>query len=75
MARRCGTRGTSGRYSNTAPATEQEVAKGEKRKKIGVPIWCEGKVMAIANGTTDKAAPQSKNVLAKALGCSAHPLA
>ena len=45
--------------------TEQEVAKGEKRKKIGVPIWCEGEVIAIANGTTDKAAPQSKNVLAR----------
>ena len=45
--------------------TEEEIAKGEKRKKIGVPIWCEGEVMAIANGTTDKAAPQCKSALAK----------
>ena len=45
--------------------TAEERAKGEKRKKIGVKIWCEGEVVAIANGTSDKSAPQSKNVLAK----------
>lgn len=32
--------------------TAVEIAKGEKRKKIGVPIWCEGEVVLVANGTT-----------------------
>ena len=39
--------------------TEEEIAKGEKRKKIGVPIWCEGKVVLVANGTTTTERPES----------------
>ena len=47
------------------PPTAEEIAKGEKRKKIAVKIWCEGEVTQVANGTTDKSAPQSTNKLAK----------
>ena len=36
---------------------------GEKRKKIGVKIWCEGEVVQVANGTTDKESPRCKNLL------------
>ena len=39
--------------------TEEELAKGEKRKKIGVPIWCEGTVSLIANGTTTTENPEN----------------
>ena len=34
------------------PPTDEEIAAGEKRKNIGVKIWCEGEVVLIANGTT-----------------------
>ena len=43
--------------------TDEEKAAGEKRKKIGVPIWCEGEVVQVANGTTDKETPRCKNLL------------
>ena len=39
--------------------TEEEVAAGEKRKKIGVKIWCEGEVTHVANGTTTTVNPES----------------
>ena len=39
--------------------TAEEVAAGEKRKKIGVKIWCEGKVTHLANGTTTTANPDN----------------
>jgi hypothetical protein len=39
--------------------TAAEIAKGEKRKKIGVPIWCEGEIVLVANGTTTKETPDS----------------
>ena len=38
--------------------TAEEVAKGEKRKRIGVPIWCEGEIVLVANGTTTKEQPE-----------------
>jgi hypothetical protein len=41
------------------PPTEEEVAKGEKRKKIGVKIWCEGEVVVVANGTSTLEKPES----------------
>ena len=47
------------------PPTEEEKAKGDKRKRIAVKIWCECEVVAVANGSSDKEAPGSKNVLAK----------
>ena len=37
--------------------TAEEVAAGEKRKKISVKIWCEGVVTNIANGTTTTVNP------------------
>ena len=43
--------------------TDQEKAAGENRKKIGVKIWCEGEVVQVANGTTDRASPRCKNLL------------
>jgi hypothetical protein len=39
--------------------TAEEIAKGEKRKKIGVKIWCEGEVVLIANGTTTTTNPEN----------------
>ena len=45
------------------PPTDEEKAAGEKRKKIGVKIWCEGKVEQVANGTTDKESTRCKNLL------------
>ena len=45
--------------------TAEETAKGDKRKRIAVKMWCEGEVAQIANGTTDKESPQSKSPLAK----------
>ena len=41
------------------PPTEEEKGQGEKRKKIAVPIWCEGDVMLVANGTTHLENPES----------------
>ena len=41
------------------PPTPEEIANGEKRKKIGVPIWCEGEVVLVANGTTTTENPES----------------
>ena len=35
------------------------MAAGEKRKKIGVKIWCEGEVTHVANGTTTTVNPES----------------
>jgi hypothetical protein len=32
--------------------TAERKAKGDKRKKIGVKMWCEGEVVLVANGTT-----------------------
>ena len=49
-------------YRHWRKPTAEEVAKGEKRKKIGVKIWCEGTVTQIANGTTDKASARCTNV-------------
>ena len=45
------------------PPTDEEKAAGEKRKKIGEKIWCEGKVEQVANGTTDKESARCKNLL------------
>ena len=39
--------------------TPAEIAKGEKRKKIGVPIWCEGEIVLVANGTTTTQNPEN----------------
>ena len=39
--------------------TDEEKAKGEKRKKIGVKIWCEGEVVLVANGTTTTENPEN----------------
>eukprot|EP00966_Prymnesium_polylepis_P090278 2090845-Prymnesium_polylepis.1 len=39
--------------------TAEEIAKGEKRKKIGVKIWCEGEIVLIANGTTITENPEN----------------
>ena len=41
------------------PPTDEEKAKGEKRKRIGVKIWCEGEAVLVANGTTTKENPES----------------
>ena len=35
----------------------------DKRKKKAVDIWCEGEVVQIANGTTDKETPKCKKLL------------
>lgn len=45
------------RYWRTPTAAE--VVAGEKRKKIGVPIWCEGEVTHLANGTTTTTNPDN----------------
>ncbi|KAL1499895.1 hypothetical protein AB1Y20_012578 [Prymnesium parvum] len=34
-----------------------------KRKKVAVDIWCEGEVVMIANGTTDKESPTCRKLL------------
>ena len=39
--------------------TEEELAKGEKRKKIQVKIWCAGEVVLVANGTTTTEKPEN----------------
>jgi hypothetical protein len=39
--------------------TAEEIAKGERRKKIGVKIWCEGEITHVANGTTTRENPES----------------
>ena len=39
--------------------TKEEVAAGEKRKRIGVPMWCEGEVVLVANGTTTLENPEN----------------
>ena len=39
--------------------TADEIAKGEKRKKIGVPIWCAGEVVLVADGVATKERPES----------------
>ena len=44
--------------------TDEEKAAGEKRKKIGVKIWCEGTVEQVANGL-DKETARHKSPLAK----------
>ena len=53
------------RWTYWRKVTEEEKAAGEKRSRIGVPIWCEGEVVQIANGTTDKESARCKNKLAK----------
>ena len=45
------------------PPTDEEMASGEKRKKIGVKMWCEGTVEQVANGTSDKETPRCKSLL------------
>eukprot|EP00966_Prymnesium_polylepis_P314858 7275300-Prymnesium_polylepis.1 len=39
--------------------TAAEIAKGDKRKKIGVKIWCEGEAVLVANGTTTTENPEN----------------
>ena len=39
--------------------TAEEVAGGEKRKKIGIPIWCTCTVTHLANGTTTTTNPDN----------------
>ena len=39
--------------------TADEIANGEKRKKIGVPIWCEGEVVLVADGIATLERPES----------------
>ena len=39
--------------------TEEEIAKGDKRKKIQEKIWCEGEVVLVANGTTTTEQPEN----------------
>ena len=39
--------------------TAEELAKGEKRKRIGVKIWCECEVTHVANGETTLEDPDS----------------
>ena len=43
-----------------------EKLKGDKKKrqKRAVDIWCDGEVVQIANGTTDKESPKCKKLLA-----------
>ena len=36
-----------------------EIAKGEKRKKIGVPMWCTGEVVLVADGVATTERPES----------------
>ena len=43
--------------------TDAEKASGEKRKKIGVKMWCEGTVEQVANGTSDMETPRCKSLL------------
>ena len=45
------------------PPTDEEMASGEKRKKIGVKMWCEGTVEQVANGTSVKETPRCKSLL------------
>ena len=37
----------------------EEIAKGDKRKKIQEKIWCEGEVVLVANGTTTTENPEN----------------
>ena len=39
--------------------TAEEIAKGDKRKKIQEKIWCEGEVVLVANGTTTTENPEN----------------
>ena len=43
--------------------TDEERAAGDKRKKRAVDIWCEGEVVRVANGKTDKESPSCKKLL------------
>jgi hypothetical protein len=46
--------------------TEEEVAAGEKRKKIGVKIWCEGEVTQVADGKTMRKTKNKNSPLVEA---------
>ena len=46
-----------------APTAEEKAPAGEKRRKIGVKMWCEGTVEQVANGTTDKESARCKTLL------------
>ena len=46
-----------GRYWR--PPTAEEIAAGEKRKKISEKMWCECEVVLVANGTTTKETPEN----------------
>ena len=39
--------------------TPDEIANGEKRKKIGVPMWCIGEVVLVADGVATTERPES----------------
>ena len=39
--------------------TEEEVAKGDKRKNIQIFMWCECDVVLVANGTTTTQNPEN----------------
>ena len=39
--------------------TADEIAKGERHRKIGVKIWCEGTVTLVDNGTTTTENPEN----------------
>lgn len=51
------------RWRYWAPVTDAERAKGDKRKKRAVDIWCVGEVVQVANGKTDKESPTCKKLL------------
>lgn len=46
-------------YRYWRPPTAEEIAKGDKRKRIAVPIWCEGTAVLVANGTSTTERPES----------------
>ena len=39
--------------------TADEIVNGEKRGRIGVPMWCAGEVMLVADGVSTKERPES----------------
>ena len=59
------------------PPTEEEVAAGEKRKKISVKIWCAGEATHIANGSTATVNPDRQRQVqeARRRRRRAHPVA
>lgn len=51
------------RWRYWRPVTDEERAAGDKRKKRAVDMWCEGEVVQVANGKTDKESPSCKKLL------------